>query len=157
MKLSKRRATLELDAQEVEILLDFIRQLRGLWDSDDRDDPVVARLSPAAYGEDGAQADYHELTAATLYDERTDRADLCTAELVVARETGIGRIDLSDPDDVRRWLQMINEMRLALGTRIGITDDGPEPPPEDTPEFGLHMIYHWLTSMQDQLVGLAMR
>ena len=64
------------------------------------------------------------------------------------------KLVLSD-GQVPAWLGSLNDLRLVLGTRLEITDDGHEIPedldPED-PTFGLHHIYDWLTYLQESLV-----
>jgi hypothetical protein len=50
----------------------------------------------------------------------------------------------------------LNDLRLALGTRLGVTaEDDP-----DDPAFhadGGRLLYHWLTWFQDALVATVLR
>jgi hypothetical protein len=47
---------------------------------------------------------------------------------------------------------VLNDLRLALGTRLGITeDDDPDLDPVD-PAAQSRVIYYWLTALQDSVV-----
>jgi hypothetical protein len=57
------------------------------------------------------------------------------------------------PKDFESWLTVINDVRLALGTRVGITDEQDED--EITGEEDLDHakdIYAWLTWLQSNLL-----
>jgi hypothetical protein len=57
-----------------------------------------------------------------------------------------------DPDQAAAWLRTTNDLRLALGTRLEITEDT-EPPEDVTGEEGQQLaVYYWLTSLQGSLV-----
>ena len=74
---------------------------------------------------------------------------------LLAREegelVGFAHLDLTDPADATRWLQVLNDLRLALGTRLGISEDDDEPDLDD-PEQQPRLLYHWLTAVQDTVV-----
>ena len=60
------------------------------------------------------------------------------------------QIDLG-PDDVQAWLGVLNDTRLVLGTRLGITEEEHELDPAD-PDAGAYALYQWLTWVQGDLV-----
>ena len=121
-------------------------------ESEDADDPVVRRLYPAGYrDDDAAQEEYRGLTEDTLRRERSDRVALCAGELA-----GDGPIELDDADTARRWIQVINDLRLTLGTRLDITEDEPDFDPTDPGEQP-RVVYYWLTALQDAVVTQLMR
>jgi Domain of unknown function (DUF2017) len=64
---------------------------------------------------------------------------------------GGGRFELTG-DDANAWISAVNDIRLALGTMLGIGPGGPEPVPDDHPMAGHHDVYQWLTVMQEYLV-----
>ena len=67
-----------------------------------------------------------------------------------------GRVELT-PGQADRWLGALNDVRLALGTALDVSEDMPDQPdPEDprTPHLG---VYQWLTYVQDDLVQARMR
>jgi hypothetical protein len=123
-------------------------------------DPVRARLFPAGYrDDDAAAADFRELTQSSLARERRDRYRQCQAELPV----GGGELAIdtaADSESAQRWLIVLNDMRLALGTRLGVTADGFAEEIADTdggePELAARAAYYWLTTVQDDLVTSVM-
>ena len=54
------------------------------------------------------------------------------------------------------WLTGLNDVRLALGTTLGIDADTPDQLEEDDPRAPHLDVYHWLTWMQDSLVQVLM-
>jgi hypothetical protein len=64
---------------------------------------------------------------------------------------GGGRFELT-LDQANAWIAGVNDVRLALGTMLGIGPDGPERVPDDHPLAGHHDVYQWLTVMQEYLV-----
>ena len=64
---------------------------------------------------------------------------------------GGGEVRL-DADQAAAWLRTSNDLRLALGTRLDITDDT-EPPEEITGDEDQQLaVYYWLTAVQGSLV-----
>ena len=99
------------------------------------DDPVRRRLFPDGYRDDDeAAAEFRDLTEAGLRDDKAARAERCRAEL----PAGSGDLPLP-PDAAERWLTVLNDLRLALGTRLGVTEDEPahyRPGRPSRPELG---------------------
>lgn len=154
MKVSRRhgRLRLRLEPVEVSLLASLLDELMTFLRDGDAADPVGQRLFPAAYPDDEeADADYRSITESSLRSDRLERVGACAAELASAPD-----VDLSDPDDARRWIQVLNDLRLALGTRIGITEDEPTLDPRD-PAAQPRIIYYWLTGVQDSVVTGLMR
>ena len=60
------------------------------------------------------------------------------------------------PDEAAAWLTSLNDVRLALGAMLGISEDTPEQLPPDHPHAAHLDVYHWLTVMQDLLVEALM-
>jgi hypothetical protein len=119
----------------------------------DPSDELMQRLYPAAYRDDAAaEREYRSLTEASLRTLRSERIDSCRAELAAGDD-----VDLGEPDVAERWLQVLNDLRLTLGTRLGVTeDDHPELDPGD-PEAQPRLVYMWLTAVQDSLVSGLLR
>jgi hypothetical protein len=141
-------AVLRLDPDEAQLLARLFDELTALLADADADDDVLQRLNPAAYRDDAdAEAEYRELTAASLHGQRDERIDACRADLADG-----GEIDLGDPDAARRWLQVLNDLRLALGTRLGITQEDDRDFDPDDPEAQPWLVYSWLTAVQDAVV-----
>lgn len=51
-----------------------------------------------------------------------------------------------------QWLAAINDVRLALGAMIGISESTPDQLPEGDPMAAHLDVYHWLTVVQELLV-----
>jgi hypothetical protein len=140
-----------LDAAEagiVGLLLDQLEQLLEADVDDVGDDPVIVRLLPDGYrGDPELAADYRELTEASL---RRGKAD----DLAMVRATlpdGGGEVRL-DADQAAAWLRSTNDLRLALGTRLDISENT-ELPEEITGEEDQQLaVYYWLTALQGSLV-----
>lgn len=64
---------------------------------------------------------------------------------------GGGRLEL-DRDDAEAWIAAVNDLRLALGTMLGVGPEGPDRLPDDHPMAGYLDVYHWLTVLQEYLV-----
>jgi hypothetical protein len=143
-----------LEPVEAQVLETLLEELANTLESDELDaaDPVRQRLFPAAYrGDPEAEAEFRSLTESSLRIERTDRARQCAEQLVG------GVTDIAfDADSGQRWIQVLNDLRLALGTRLGITEDDGELDP-DHPDFKQRSLYYWLTAVQDSLVRALMK
>jgi hypothetical protein len=138
-----------VDAAEAGVLGLLLDQLEQLLEAEDvRDDPVVARLLPDGHRSDPEiAADYRELTESALRSGKTD--DLATVR--ASLPDGGGELRL-DPEQADAWLRTSNDLRLALGTRLDITEDT-EPPDDVTSEDEQQLaVYYWLTGLQGSLV-----
>ena len=136
------------EAGIVGLLLDQLEQLLAADADDVAGDPVMARLLPDGHRSDpDLAADYRELTESSLRSGKTD-------DLAIVRATlpeGGGEIRL-DRDQAGAWLRTSNDLRLALGTRLDITEDT-EPPDEIADEQDQQLaVYYWLTAVQGSLV-----
>jgi hypothetical protein len=56
------------------------------------------------------------------------------------------------PAQAEEWLAAVNDVRLALGVALEVTEDMPEQLPADDPRADHLPVYHWLTWLQDSLV-----
>jgi len=141
----------------VELFADLVAALdaEGLQPGD----PVHDRLFPAGYSghvSPEVQAQFRELTEASLRDERIARCAACRDELLAA-DAGNGRIEL-DASGYDRWLRVLNDLRLAIGTRLEISeDDGHWEVAPDDPSSAAYLLYHWLTEMQEILTLFVLR
>jgi hypothetical protein len=108
----------------------------------------MARLLPAGHRSDPElAADYRELTEAALRSGKTDDLAAVRASL----PPGGGEVRL-DAEQAGSWLRTTNDLRLALGERIGVTEDT-EPPEDPSGEEGQQLaVYYWLTALQGSLV-----
>jgi hypothetical protein len=115
-------------------------------------DPVVARLLPAGYRDDPESAgEFRRLTEPALRQQKRQNAARLLADLP---GEGGGEVRL-DPETTERWLTALNDVRLALGTRLDLTEDMPEPD-QDDPDAPAYVVYVWLTQLQDVLVQVTL-
>ena len=115
------------------------------------EDPVLARLLPDAYGDDPeAAGEFRRYTELGLRSGKVAAAQTVLATL----PSDGGRVRLS-AGDAEAWLRSLNDVRLALGVVLGITEDYEhefsELDPDDPREAYLH-VYDWLTFLQETLV-----
>jgi Domain of unknown function (DUF2017) len=136
------------EASVVGLLLDQLEMLLVADADDVAGDPVMARLLPEGHrGDPEAAAEYRELTESSLRSGKTDDLALMRATL----PEGGGDVRL-DPDQAAAWLRSTNDLRLALGTRLGITDET-EPPEEFADDEDQQLaVYYWLTALQGSLI-----
>ncbi|MBU6213600.1 MAG: DUF2017 family protein [Actinomycetales bacterium] len=106
-------------------------------------DPALHRLFPDAFaGDEQASAEFRRFTEAQLRTARSARSQSLVASLRAAGE----ELVLSQ-DQAHECVQTLTDLRLVLGTRLGITDDHDRN--EATPA---HEVYDWLTWLQESLV-----
>ena len=136
------------EAGIVGLLLDQLEQLLDADPDDSGGDPVMARLLPPGHASDPEiAADYRELTESSLRSGKAD--DLAMVRASLPAEGGDVRLDA---DQAGAWLRTSNDLRLALGTRLDISEDSE--PPEEIVDEGDHQlaVYYWLTALQGSLV-----
>ena len=136
------------EAGIVGLLLDQLEQLLTGEEDDVEGDEVVARLLPEGHrGDATIAADFREMTESALRSGKTDDLAMVRATL----PDGGGDLRL-DADQAAAWLRTSNDLRLALGTRLDITEDT-EPPDDPAGEEGQQLaVYYWLTALQGSLV-----
>jgi len=150
----------ELVAQVVELVAadmptvgsDDLAALVGISDSaEEPDDPVLARLLPDGYRDDpDAAREFRRFTESTLRSAKVETAQM----LLETLPAGGGRVRLS-ADQAEAWLRSLNDVRLAMGVRLGVTEDFHEMIQDIGPDdarYGYAHIYDWLSVLQASLV-----
>ena len=89
-----------------------------LTDGMDHGDPVVSRLFPDIYPD--RPEDSQEFRQYTESDLKTGKIDQAGAILAALPDEGEGEVRL-DGEAAEAWLRAINDARLAMGTRLGIS------------------------------------
>ena len=83
------------------------------------EDPVLARLLPDGYRDDAeAAGEFRRYTEPAL---RSAKYQAAQEMLDTLPESG-GRIQLTQ-DQALSWLKALNDVRLALGVRLGVTEE----------------------------------
>lgn len=144
---------------EAAVLTRLCEELTTLLAGDDEQpDPVLERLFPRAYldpTEEEAESDWQRLVHGDLLDGR--RRSLAIVEGTLAGATvRRGRFELTlSEEQALAWLAMLNDARLALGTRLGVTEDldlsGLDP---DDPDTAPHAVYWWLGVLEERLIDV---
>ena len=146
-----------LTEPEAELLRNIPEELRPVLEAGrDPDDPVRERLFPRAYldpTEDLAEQEWQELVHPELIRERLKALERL-AETLSRATTRKGRVEIEiDADEAQAWLGALNDARLALGTRLGVTEDLDQAElPSDHPDAAAYAVYGWLTWVQGDLV-----
>lgn len=124
------------------------------------EDEVLQRLLPAAYEDAELAAEFRRFTDADLRSDKASRADRVVAAL---EEAGLPPepeadlwIDLElDGAAAQDWVMTLTDLRLALGTRLGVTAEDEQQwlaLPEDDPTRQAWQIYQWLGFLSETLL-----
>ncbi|MGW2741971.1 DUF2017 domain-containing protein [Streptomyces sp. NPDC001450] len=138
-------------------------------------DPVLRRLFPDAYSdperapESPAEAEECLAHSAEFrrYTENDLRAGKRENALAVIRSLDAlspvddgGAILKLSPEESRSWLGALNDLRLAIGARLEITDEDDTDLlyrlPDEDPRKPMVMAYLWLGGLQETLVATLM-
>ena len=117
------------------------------------EDPVLARLLPDGYREDPEAAmELRRLTESSLRGEKVRNARVVLGMLPAAG----GTVTLDDDEVVDVWLKALNDVRLALGTQLEVSEEMDlaeevEADPDSARAYSL-VVYDWLGWLQDTLV-----
>ncbi len=115
------------------------------------DDPVLSRLLPDGYIDDqDAARDFRRFTESALRSAKVAAARTVLATM----PPGGGRVRLST-EQAEVWLRALNDVRLALGVRLGVTDDFDglvEDMSPQHPQFAYAQVYQWLAYIQESLI-----
>lgn len=136
---------------------EWSRDLAGEPDQPETaDDPVVRRLFPDAYPHDAAaSADFRRFTERDLKVKKISEATLVLDRL---QATENGRHEVRIPmSEVDVWLRTFTSLRLAVATRLGITDaesaDELAMLPDEDPRAFMVSVYDWLGFAQETLIS----
>ncbi len=139
---------LRLSAEEQELLRSLPNELLRLLDADP-DDPSLRRLRPSTYEDDPeAEAEFRQLMDDELGEERRE------ALRVVAETSSRDRLTAEELD---AWLRALTDLRLALGTRLEVTEETYAAPvdPNDPDAHALH-VFAYLSWLQEHAVEAAL-
>jgi hypothetical protein len=142
------RVKVTLSVDEVGLLRSLPEQVRSVLE--DRDDPAAERLFPPAYDDPAdaeAAAEFRRLMQDELVATKLAAADTVAATLDRGVQRG-GRwtVELTE-EEALAWLGLLNDVRLTLGVRLGVTDDlDGDVDPDDPSAPGFRVLYYlgWL-------------
>ncbi len=171
---SKVRLVATLEAEEASVLRGLVSEVKQMLDarttafpadelaaltgmrtgpSTRPDDRVLARLLPDFTTEDAdLAAGLRSLHEPELIEAKDSAATLVLDTLPVDG----GRVELT-PAQADTWLAALNDVRLALGTALDVSEDMPDEVDPDDPRSAHLGVYQWLTFVQDALVQTRMQ
>lgn len=124
---------------EAELLQQLAREVLATLDADP-DHPALARVLPSASQDDPVlAAEMRELMGDELRATKRERLVLLAAEAAAG-------VVVLDEDGSERWLTALNDLRLALGTVLDVTEE--EPPEVDD----AYAVYQWLGYLLESLL-----
>lgn len=131
----------DLDEAVVELLEHMCTELEALLSSDS---PLLTRLFPPPYGDDVERNEgYAALAVPELMDHRGEA-------IATLRET-LRAKRLTHPE-LMTWMRTLNDMRLVLGTLLGVQDDqSPPEVPEDMADT--YAVYEYLGYLLEVIVA----
>ncbi|MEU1268977.1 DUF2017 domain-containing protein [Streptomyces sp. NPDC005799] len=150
---------------------DPLAELFAEGPSEPPNDPVLKRLFPDAYSDpegtpgpqeaQEAQAYSAEFRRYTENDLRAGKRDnaLAVVRTLDALTPGAdgGAVLKLSPEQSRQWLGSLNDLRLAIGSRLEITDEDDTDVlyrlPDEDPRKPMVMAYLWLGGLQETLVN----
>ncbi|MEW2562670.1 DUF2017 domain-containing protein [Streptomyces griseorubiginosus] len=153
---------------------DPLAELFAEGPSEPPSDPVLKRLFPDAYSDpegtpEAAAAEEQRAYSSEFrrYTENDLRAGKRENALAVVRTldalqvSGDGGAVLKlSADESRQWLGALNDLRLAIGSRLDITDEEDTDLlyrlPDEDPRKPMVMAYLWLGGLQETLVTTLM-
>lgn len=143
--------SLKLPEEERSVLSHLAEQLSDLLLRADRaagEDEAVDRLFPAAYSEEedwAKDAEFRVMRGEALLDHHRGALSIIVSTAGQDRLTG---------EEAYAWMQALNQLRLVLGSRLGVTEEGDEEAnlSEDHPAAHGFLLYHYLTMLQGELI-----
>jgi hypothetical protein len=154
---------------------DPLAELFAEGPSEPPSDPVLRRLFPDAYTDPEEQpptaqaaeeakaysAEFRRYTENDLRAGKRDNALAVIRSLDALTPAGDGGAVLElSPEKSRQWLGALNDLRLAIGSRLDITDEDDTDLlyrlPDEDPRKPMVMAYLWLGGLQETLVHTLM-
>ncbi len=152
---------LTLSAPEAEALIDLARSTLAVVDSPfpaAGDEAVRSRLFPRAYldpTEDAAEFAFQATVQSDMAQIRATAITSFIADIDSGQDSRTG-VEISlDVDAAGRWIGVINDLRLTLGTRLGVSDSEDDPGPSEIVGAGKgdRPFYTWMTYLQEELIS----
>jgi hypothetical protein len=142
-RMEDGRFEVRLSGQERSLLRSLPAALDDLLVAEPAD-PSLRRLFPPAYEDAELEAEYQGLVGEELLGGHR-------ASLLALAET-VDREHVSE-EEIHVWLAALNDLRLVLGTRLGVTEETYEDGIDETdPQADDLALYAYLTWLQDGIL-----
>jgi hypothetical protein len=153
-RVGNDRVRVRLTQDEVTILRGLPDQLRSVL-AEGGDEPVNQRLFPPAYldvADIEHDTEFHRLMHDDLVTEKLANLDLVTGTLARG-STSVRRwtVELTD-EEATAWLGVLNDLRLALGVRLDITEDFDGDVDDTDPRAPALRLLSYLGWLEEQLL-----
>jgi len=140
---------IHLDLDEARLLRELLSEMKMLLEADLPQEDVTKRLFPDAYEDEAESRAYKDLVGDELR-----AAKLAALRTVSERLGRRGPLNASLPhEEVDAWLTLLTDLRLAIGTRLGVTEEkmDAEVDPDD-PDARALSVLHWLGWVQGSML-----
>lgn len=129
-----------LDPGARQLVGSFAEQLRELLGTDS---DLLGRLFPPPYGDDDERNEgYAVLAGAELMEHRLAALDQVTEHLDAT---------VLDEEQLMAWMRSINDIRLVMGTMLGIEEDH-RVPDLDEQDLAAYSVYEFFGALLDMIV-----
>lgn len=144
---------LNLESHEAAVVQQLLDDMIEFLSHENSDDEVEKRLFPDAFDDEDEAQKFKEMVGSELRSEKLKTLELMRSGLAA----GGGRTTLSRAD-VEAWLRGLNDLRLAIGTRLDVTEEKmAEMPDEDDPASVPLGLVHWLGWLQEMMIDSLSR
>ena len=146
-----------LDDRQSALPSDPLEQITGIRTGNPQapGDATMRRLLPDFVKEDQPGPEDHDDSNSVLRSlhepEIIDAKIAAAQQLLDTLPDGGGPLELTEAD-ANAWIAAVNDIRLALGTMLGIGPDVPDRLPAGHPMATHLEVYQWLTVLQEYLV-----
>jgi hypothetical protein len=151
---------LTLVPAEVQVLQWVFTDLGSMLAGESGNDAVTKRLFPRAYLDptaEEAEAQWQEM----VHDELVESRLTAMTEVVQSLDQAVeipgrdnAREIVLDAEQTERWMTVLNDARLAVGTALDVTPGWDfEELDRSDPNYELHAVYAWMTELLSALLG----
>jgi hypothetical protein len=128
----------------------LVEEMRMLLEADiPRSDAVLKRLFPDAYESEEEATAYRELVDDELRSTKLRALKDVSMTLDVHGSDGA----TLTPEQAEEWLTLLTDMRLAIGTRLEVTEEKMDAEiDDDNPDAPAYSVLHWLGWIQEMML-----
>jgi Domain of unknown function (DUF2017) len=151
----RKPPVLQLDPEERDLMHELLGEMRTLLEAElPREDEVTRRLFPDAFEDPDRSQEFRELVGDELRASKLAAVDALDENLA---SDGPAQLVL-EAGKVHSLLAVLTDMRLAIGTRLGVTEEAmaTAPDPSD-PEIAAWSVLHWLGWIQESVLSAITR